>query len=223
MIVVPSASMSTSLWDSSVLWLTANAPVRNEGTTNAIWDCFARYCSGNATQVGTNRQPSRVLTNGTWALKFDGVDDNLYSPSLSLLSGTNGFTIIGRITPQQGVDRNIIGQWNYAATNRQWRIQMTAGTLAFLSSSNGAAVGLLTCSVASNLVPTTAFTFKFTRDGSVGAWKINGTNVASSGDVVTNIASFNPTVVIGGVGNESTVAAYYTGNIEYLQILSGVK
>jgi hypothetical protein len=75
--VLPTATMPESLWTNTVLWLTADSPVLNEGTTNAQWICYAKACSGNAVQTTLNHQPARVETNGVWALRFDGTDDSI--------------------------------------------------------------------------------------------------------------------------------------------------
>ncbi len=72
---VESAAMPVSLWTNTVLWLTAESPVLNAGTTNANWLCYAKTCAGNAVQTTLNSQPSMVFTNGVWALNFDGADD----------------------------------------------------------------------------------------------------------------------------------------------------
>jgi hypothetical protein len=69
--------MPLSLWTNTVFWLTADSPVYNAGATNAEWICYAKTCAGNATQTVLNSQPSRVFTNGLWALSFDGTDDFL--------------------------------------------------------------------------------------------------------------------------------------------------
>jgi hypothetical protein len=84
-------SLPHSLWTNSVLWLTEESPVLNEGATNANWICYAKTCEGNATQVDVNNQPTRVLTNGVWVLRFDGTDDGLYPPQSlrSVLISTN--------------------------------------------------------------------------------------------------------------------------------------
>ena len=81
MIVVPSASMSTSLWDSSVLWLTAESPILNSGTTNAAWVCYAKSCLGNPYQKTIASQPTTITTNGYKAMSFDGGDCLIYEPS----------------------------------------------------------------------------------------------------------------------------------------------
>lgn len=91
--VVPSGTMPFDLWTNSVLWLTAESPVLNAGTTNANWICYAKTCSGNLTQLDPNKQPLRVLTNGVLALRFDGTDDILTSPSNTNLVGAKNFTV----------------------------------------------------------------------------------------------------------------------------------
>ena len=75
-LVVPTATMLTSDWTNSVLWLTADSPVVDEGTTNATWLDFSPE-HNDATQTDTDKQPDRVYTNGAWAWEFDGVDDSL--------------------------------------------------------------------------------------------------------------------------------------------------
>jgi hypothetical protein len=81
--------MAQAVYKDSVLWLTAESPVLNEGTTGAQWICYAKTCSGNAVQTDTGRQPARVFTNGAWAWLFDGVDDRINLPAVTI--GTNDF------------------------------------------------------------------------------------------------------------------------------------
>jgi len=75
-LVVPTATMLTSDWTNSVLWLTADSPVLNESTTTATWLDFSPE-HNDATQTDTDKQPDRVYTNGAWAWDFDGVDDSI--------------------------------------------------------------------------------------------------------------------------------------------------
>jgi hypothetical protein len=89
--------MAQAVYKDSVLWLTAESPVLNEGTTGAQWICYAKTCSGNAVQTDTGRQPARVFTNGAWALSFDGTDDHLNLGS-SLIN--NGFSFVAQVAMQ---------------------------------------------------------------------------------------------------------------------------
>lgn len=86
--VVPQATMPYSLWTNSILWLTAESPVLNAGTTNAEWICYAKNCAGNATQTTITDQPARVYTNGAFALSFDGTDDEIIT---TYYASTNTF------------------------------------------------------------------------------------------------------------------------------------
>jgi hypothetical protein len=89
-------SMPHNLWTNSVLWLTAESPVLNAGETNANWICYAKTCTGNATQTVVNSQPLRVFTNGVWVLRFDGTDDRIGEVG-SVVHGSTNFTISARV------------------------------------------------------------------------------------------------------------------------------
>jgi hypothetical protein len=80
--VVPSATMPFDTWTNSALWITAESPVLNATTSNANWICYAKNCSGNATQSATGPRPERIYTNNTWSLVFDGVDDCINFPAM---------------------------------------------------------------------------------------------------------------------------------------------
>ena len=214
-------SMNYTRWLETHVWLTGGSAILYEGTTNAQWICHAKTCAGNAVQTTSNRQPIRVNTNGVWVLKFDGSDDYISFPSPNIISGTNSFTIIGKITPQQGTSRIICSQWDYLATNRQWLVQMSGGALSLASSTDGSAANTTFSTVASNLVPTAEFTFKIARSGANISWQINGTNVTSSGGCASTIPSFNPRLFIGAQGTLTSPAGFYGGNIEYLHFFKG--
>ena len=80
--------MTQEMWQSSVLWLTANLPVIDEGETTATW-LDASPEKNDAVQTATGRQPDRVKDEaGNWVFRFDGNDDRL---ALSLPS-TNQWT-----------------------------------------------------------------------------------------------------------------------------------
>lgn len=88
--VVEAATMPFDLWTNSVLWLTAESPVLNAGTTNAEWICYAKTCAGNATQTTVAGQPTTIVTNGVSGFSFDGSDDFLTTavPSSSMTNFT---------------------------------------------------------------------------------------------------------------------------------------
>jgi len=73
-------SLITSDWTNTVLWITANSPIVNSGSTNATWPCYAKNCGGNLIQPTLSSQPARLTTNGIKIIKFDGIDDNITTP-----------------------------------------------------------------------------------------------------------------------------------------------
>ncbi len=109
--VVESATMPYSLWTNSVLWLTAESPVLNAGTTNAQWICYAKTCSGNAVQLDPNKQPLRVFTNGFWGLGFDGADDLIEQAVLPNVSNITLFAKVRMLDTDttNNIGRQIIG------------------------------------------------------------------------------------------------------------------
>ena len=109
---VPSASMPYSAWTNSTLWLTAESPVLNAGTTTAEWLCYAKTCAGDGTQTTLASQPASIVTNGVTALSFDGGDvitqqnppvySNNFSVYVSFLCATQPVNGAGLISTFNG-------------------------------------------------------------------------------------------------------------------------
>ena len=67
--------MTQEMWQDSVLWLTANLPVIDEGETTARW-LDASPQKNDAVQEVVLSQPARVKdADGNWVYRFDGADD----------------------------------------------------------------------------------------------------------------------------------------------------
>jgi hypothetical protein len=70
------------------MWLTAESPVLNAGTTNANWLCYAKTCSGNGTQKILIKQPVRTTYLGRSALEFSGTNAmHIVAPPTNNLGG----------------------------------------------------------------------------------------------------------------------------------------
>jgi hypothetical protein len=162
--VVEAARMDYPRWLDSLLWLTAESPVLNAGTTNAQWICYAKTCTGNAYQDGTGYQPTSIVTNGIKALYFDGTDDYLLSPTSPRYSGTNSFTLtmwmdLAGYWPAGGA--NIGGVFSVTGDQRSWSMQIrgqapSENSLTMSTSTDGT---FNTVSIASTLaVPRSALT-----------------------------------------------------------------
>jgi hypothetical protein len=131
--VIEAARMDYPLWLDSLLWLTAESPVLNEGATNANWICYAKTCTGNAYQTGTGYQPTSIVTNGIKALYFDGTDDYLLSPTSARYSGTNDWTVtmwmdLAGYWPASNTTAVVGGVFNADGNQRSWAIQVRGPT-----------------------------------------------------------------------------------------------
>jgi hypothetical protein len=123
--VVPSATMPLNLWTNSVLWITAESPVLNAGTTNANWVCYARFCGGNASNRVIANQPVRITTNGAPYLQFNGATSTLQLPLSN--NFTNSFTLSVKFSATNYTGTKILlNKWNgvesqyilYSSANR---------------------------------------------------------------------------------------------------------
>lgn len=91
---MPTVSMPLGEYTNCVAFYTAAAPVFGEGTADYIIPDLSP-ARNDATQPGTGYQPTRIYTDGEWALSFDGVDD---SADLGVIPDLNTcWTVYGRL------------------------------------------------------------------------------------------------------------------------------
>jgi hypothetical protein len=127
--VVFTAEMPVSLWTNSLLWLTAESPVLNEGATNANWISYSKTSSGNPVQPVLDKQPGVVTTNGIKAFFFDGQNDFMTAPHSDELSLQSGGTVMAWVNPS---DRR-----NYGGVLAKAQDGGTVGSYAFILYNRG--------------------------------------------------------------------------------------
>lgn len=215
--VVPSATMPFDTWTNSALWITAESPVLNSGTTNAQWLCYAKTCSGNATQLDLNKRPLRVITNGVWGLGFDGSDDFLVANRpADFVHRTGKFRIslrvfIKDVTRVQRIMNNCVGSSvqhgfgvdNFNSTARFFMVNGVSGATTVLVSR-----------------PTTNGWNNYTAvgNGSNVVLTVNGSSItgAYANAVSTNASS--DLLGIGRVGSSAETLGLLDGFINFVQI-----
>jgi len=210
-------SMPLGLWTNCVLAIHAKMPFVGTNTTAFKvlgWSSnkldLAQSVSGN--------QPNRVLSNGVYGIRFDGIDDRIVIPDSSnrLNFGSADFSIRGEVSYSAAADVTVISKWDFSANKRQWRLRFLAGQLSFATSSDG-----ITQSSSLITPPAGFFKFSLEKTGTNVIWKINGTNVVPSGSVIADIGTTQGSqVTIGAVGDTS-VAGFYDGVIRSLEVFNG--
>lgn len=79
---MPTVSLPLAEYTNCVAYYTAAAPVFGEGTADYLIPDLSP-ARNDATQPGTGYQPTRIYTDGEWALSFDGVDDTVVFAGVS--------------------------------------------------------------------------------------------------------------------------------------------
>jgi hypothetical protein len=136
--VVEAATMPFNLWTNSVLWLTAESPVLNAGTTNAEWICYAKNCAGNFIQTTIASQPPIVTNLGNKVFSFDGQDyvymTNDYS--LNYPTGSMPRTMMCWVKPSNTSGGGLIC-YGESATSKESTVVLQVGNTLALSRSGG--------------------------------------------------------------------------------------
>jgi len=210
-------SMPHNLWTNSVLWLTAESPVLNEGATNAQWICYAKNCAGNATQTVVNSQPLRVFTNGVWVLRFDGTDDRIGGVDSFVHNSTN-FTISARVDLSEIVGNGqIYSEGSADALSPYLGLRVDAAkTITFQQRvSSSITFGISTTNSFDGVVNIRCVV----RDQTNVTISVNGVNQGLGSP--TSIGNGGTPVTHYRIGNrlrQATADEYYKGNIHWVEV-----
>jgi hypothetical protein len=202
--VVEAARMDYLRWLDSVLWLTAESPVLNEGETNANWICYAKTCAGNATQVDANKQPTAVVTNNVNGLLFDGTDDFLSTGNYWV---GNNFAVEVDMTPlgaPVATTHYIVGSYSVGDTNRAWAVTRFNNNITFVTSANGE-LPIVNSDATAVFQPGTRVKIRWEKTGTSAVLFVNGVSKAlGSTGSHGNVFSNNVPVFIGARSDNYT-------------------
>jgi hypothetical protein len=197
-------SMPHNLWTNSLLWLTRESPVLNEGATNANWICYAKTCAGNATQVDPNKQPTAVVTNGVKGFLFDGTDGFLSTGNYWV---GNNFAVEVDMTPlgaPVAVTHYIVGSYSIGDTNRAWAVARFNNNIIFTTSMNGA-LPVVSSDAANVFSSGTRIKIRWEKTGTSARLFVNGvSNALGVAGSHGNVFSNNVPVFIGARSDNYT-------------------
>lgn len=211
--IVESATMNYSLWTNSVLWIVADSPVLNSGTTNAQWICYSKLCVSNGFQTSIASQPIKTIDGGKNALYFDGSD--------FLLIGDNDATVTNNTTHYFEIKpENVIGNkcifGRYEGANSDFLI-LLAGDYLNIYANRGDLTSQINTAFSTNSFTKIAITIPSVTNP-INVWK-NGTNIYSGG-AVSNMTTCNLNVKIGSYNNGSFYKGYIRNYQSFNRVLS---
>jgi hypothetical protein len=211
---VPSAAMPVSTWTNSVMWLTAESPVYNAGTTNAQWICYAKNCAGNAAQTIEASQPTRTLTGNIWSLNFDGSDDQIIVPQGTPINLTSNLTMAAWLKPSTVGEAGYVFSKGIANSDRRYNLYINGSSIVFNESatqiSKNASISTNWNHVAISLTVTN---LEFYANGaSVGSATLTGGALPANTD----------NLYIGNRMGGATSATYFGGAIRQARLFNRV-
>ena len=206
--------VTKSAYENLVGAWTADFPVQDVGTTNAVWLGWSLEHNDGIQTTITN-QPTRTRVDGTWVWDFDGASDNI---GTAYAGNPDDFRLTVRFKPDAipaASSGYIATQYDAAVSKRMWALsQRTSsddGVLRFYTSDDGTALSI--AYIAQADISANMATYVLTKNGGTLTCTIDGDTVTVSGSVKNTLADKSASLTIGA---SATPSAQFAGQIEYV-------